>query len=304
MKILVTGAAGFIGSWLSYALRNSGHQVMGVDNMSLYQRITKIDDVDRMLIDDFKSRVLWDNKGFAKTIHGLEKPDMVVHLAADPREYEPGSLAHYKQYIGDLDSTYEVVMMAHKYALPIVYASSVFAYKPFDHVCHEGDELEPVGAYGITKAAGEYLVKSMCEKHLIFRTTSVYGMGDLNNRATSIIMKNILRGLPVKCNVNSPLDFTYVEDLVRELVVMIENFKIGTFNVTGGKAYSLEEYAKVCYAVAEIEPQIEEYFEPDRPRRGTMANHKKANVFGLPEFTPLSLGVTEYYKLAKKWGVA
>ena len=234
MKVLVTGAAGFIGSALSYRLLGRGDEVAGLDNLNDYYdvslkearlaRLTPHENFEFLRVD------LADQSKMAETFeHGSFQ--RVVHLAAqagvrysieNPHAYVDANLVGF---INVLEGA------RHNRVEHLVYASSSSVYGantklPFsikDNVDH------PVSLYAATKKANELMAH--CYSHLYelpttgLRFFTVYGPWGRPDMALFLFTRKILAGEPIDVfNYGKHRrDFTYVDDIVEGAVRVLDS---------------------------------------------------------------------------------
>lgn len=298
----ILGGAGFIGSHLTKKLLESGYKVIVIDNFSTEtkHRGLKTEDIEKLL----KYR-----HSDVETCNDLTKVkiDRLINLAADPIEYKPMSIEQQWQFEADNVTNIRAVKYAHDHQIPYFFMSSIFAIGDFNGKVAEEVTLRPTTGYGIIKASGEYLANNYLTQCTIGRTTSVYGMGDLNNRATSIIMRKVLRGeKDIKINTSFETNFTYITDLVDDIYMLISNGHVGTYNICGDEFLGLEDYCQALSDVTGIEIQAETFSDKDRPERGEMDNSLINNlkvIYNQPQHKTLKEGLAEYWKLAQEYGV-
>jgi UDP-glucuronate 4-epimerase len=258
-KVLVTGAAGFIGYHLSEALLKNGYMVVGIDNMSDYY--------DVRMKEERLSR-LKQNQNFSFTVLDIadyqalekflvdEKPDEVVHLAAqagvrysleNPWAYASAN------YLGTLN----IFEAAKRLKLPrILYASSSSVYggntkQPFS----EADQTDsPLSVYGATKQANERLAYSYNHLYGVemigLRFFTVYGTWSRPDHALFIFAKRMLRGEPIKVynNGNMSRSFTYVTDVTDAIVTLLSQPASGRnliYNLGGDEAVPLMKFIEL-----------------------------------------------------------
>lgn len=156
MKIVVTGIAGFLGSWVSEALINNGHEVIGIDNM----------------LGGYEDNVPKDAKfykGDAADIDLMTRitkdADVIYHLAASPHEglsvFAPFSVAHHT-----FMTTVGVCVAAVRNNVnKIIFTSSMARYGENEVPFTEDMTPNPKDPYGINKLASEQLLKVTKEAH-------------------------------------------------------------------------------------------------------------------------------------------
>lgn len=222
MKILVTGAAGFIGHNVVRFLEQQGNEIFGVDNRTNYGFIPQ-DELDYL----FKERMrrirtfpmVSDirNGDEMRQRTGIFNIKTIVHLASFPRqkvvEQDP-VLASEVMSTGLIN----LLEAARTHRVKrFVYISSSMVYGDFENDVSEDAVCNPIGQYGIMKYMGEQLVKDYARRYgfeyVIIRPSAVYGEYDVEDRVVSKFMLGAMRGETLKVKgANEVLDFTYVED--------------------------------------------------------------------------------------------
>jgi UDP-glucuronate 4-epimerase len=233
MRLLVTGAAGFIGSYLSTRLLSEGHSVVGIDNLNPYYEVQlKIDRVERLQknpLFEFIKLDIADKEGMARLFSGA-KFDRVFHLAAQAGVRY--SLTNPTVYIqSNIVGFLHILEGCVHSAVPhLIYASSSSVYgantkMPFstaDSVDH------PVSLYAATKKANELMAH--CYSHLYkipttgLRFFTVYGPWGRPDMALFLFTKAILEGRPIDVFNYGQMerDFTYVDDIIEGVVRVSE----------------------------------------------------------------------------------
>ncbi len=233
MKILVTGAAGFIGFQTARALLDRGDHVVGLDNLNDYYDVTlkqarlaqlegrngfnfaKIDLSDRSAMEDLFAR---------------EKFDRVIHLAAqagvrysieNPHAYVNSNLTGF---INILEGC------RHCDVQHLVYASSSSVYgantaKPFS--VHQNVD-HPLSLYAATKKSNELMAHTYAHLYGLpvtgLRFFTVYGPWGRPDMALFLFTKKILAGEPIDVfnNGEHSRDFTYIDDIVEGVVRSVD----------------------------------------------------------------------------------
>jgi len=235
MKVLVTGAAGFIGSHVSLNLLARGDEVVGLDNLNDYYdvslkearlaRVTKAGG-NRF---SFKKMNLEDREGMAD-LFAAEKFDGVINLAAQAGVRH--SLTAPFDYIDSNITGFLTVLEGcrHTGVKHLVYASTSSVYgantnMPFT-VKNPADHQ--VALYGATKRANELMAHSYSHLYGIpttgLRFFTVYGPWGRPDMALFLFTKAILAGEPIDVfnGGNHKRDFTYVDDIARGVVAALD----------------------------------------------------------------------------------
>jgi len=232
-KILVTGAAGFIGFHLSKRLLLENETVIGIDNLNDYydvnlkhSRLAQLKDNSNF---QFLKIDLFDRTAISELFTDYE-PDLVVHLAAqagvrysltNPYTYADSNLSGF---LNILEGCRQVKVQH------LVFASSSSVYGanqkiPFsvdDHVDH------PVSLYAATKKANELMAYSYSHLYKIsttgLRFFTVYGPWGRPDMAYFSFTNAILKGEPIKVFNYGKMrrDFTYIDDIVEGIVRVIK----------------------------------------------------------------------------------
>lgn len=218
MKILVTGAAGMLGSALCPTLRERGHVVCATDIAASDEGIEYL---------DVKSYA--QVKGLVEKV----KPDMVMHLAAetdvDKCELEP-DLA----FLTNTMSTQNVTLLCQKQCIEMVYISTIGVFygdKPEPYT--EFDEPNPINVYGKSKLEGEKIVQNLLKRYYIVRAGWMVGGGPKRDKK---FVGKIIRLLDETSKLKAADDKigspTYTVDFSRCLADLIETGYYGLYHCT------------------------------------------------------------------------
>lgn len=229
MRILVTGAAGFIGSHLSHRLVERGDEVLGFDNLnSYYDPTLKQARLDRLLPRPGFSFVKGslEDRGTVERAFANFRPQRVVNLAAQAGVRY--SLENPHAYIESNIVGFTNILEAcrHGGVEHLVYASSSSVYGsnrklPFavaDSVDH------PVSLYAASKKANELMAHTYSHLFALpttgLRFFTVYGPWGRPDMALFLFTKNILEGRPIEVfnHGRHTRDFTYIDDIVEGVI--------------------------------------------------------------------------------------
>jgi len=234
MKILITGAAGFIGFNLSRRLLSEGHQVVGLDNLNDYYDVNL--KKARLAIleesDSFKhvNINLQDDQPMAD-LFAEEKFSHVVNLAAQAGVRY--SIENPKSYIDSNIVGFLNILEGcrHNKVEHLVYASSSSVYgkntkMPLNP--HEGVD-HPMSLYAATKKSNEMMAHSYSSLYDLpttgLRFFTVYGPWGRPDMALFLFTKNIIEEKPINVfNYGKMMrDFTYIDDIVEGVVRVVKN---------------------------------------------------------------------------------
>ena len=250
-KIAITGNLGFVGSATQRLLEAEGHTVVGYDLMS--------------------GQDIRDTKQFEEFVFA-ESPDRILHLAAIARFSDADRdplLASETNIIG----TRNVVAIAQKHHIPLVYSSTGSTYMPIvqEPPIKETFEIRGNSVYGCTKAIGELLVQKHTP-HIILRYAHLYGKEKRMHGLIGGFMDRINRGLaPTLYGGQQSNDFTYIEDVARAnwlaLTAPWDKWN-QVYNIGTGEELSAEEAGKLICEVmgykGEIEKKEQRTVDPQR----------------------------------------
>lgn len=308
MKILVTGALGFIGHHLVNRLKKHGHQIFCVDFLRNCENID-IGQYEQLINMRRKSLGSSINHAYDVNSSSLEyafstfKPEVVIHLASFSRQHavatNPIMAAHTMSTglvnICELSKKYETER--------VVYVSSSMVYGNFSHGVTEEDTCSPINLYGVLKLSGEQIVQHYSSigafNYTIIRPSAVYGHNDTPNRVLSMFMQQALAaGTLFVRGEDQSLDFTYVLDLVNGIVKCIEspNTINKTYNITRGHAETILTAAKTLIEIIGKGKIVCIEKEPTMPTRGTLSISKAERDFGYKPVFSLYDGLVDWYK--------
>lgn len=253
-RILVTGAAGFIGFHLSKKLSELGHQVTGIDNINDYYdprlKHSRLEILKAYSGFSFHEIDLKD-KGRIDEFFKSKNPEYVVNLAAQAGVRY--SITNPYAYIDSNIIGFLNILEAcrHNPVKHLVYASSSSVYganrkMPFsvhDNVDH------PLALYAVSKKSNELMAHAYSNLYNIpttgLRFFTVYGPWGRPDMALFLFTKAILEGKPIDVfnQGNMRRDFTYVADIVEGITRLIPNIPKGNPDWSGLKPDPASSFA-------------------------------------------------------------
>lgn len=295
-KVLITGAAGFIGSHVTSELLAAGHRVVALDDLSggfrenVDARATFVQGsiLDVPLVDQ-----LFDEHRFS----------YVFHLAA----YAAEGLSHFIKrfnYQNNLIGSVNLINASIRTQVRcFVFTSSIAVYGNATPPVNEELPLAPEDPYGIAKAAVEQELRICREmfglRFVVFRPHNVYGerqnIGDRYRNVVGIFMNQILRGEPLTIfgDGTQTRAFSHVSDvapIIAESVLRPEAYD-QVFDIGANQALSVNDLGEAVSRAMGV-PFRPRYEPPRAEVRHTFASHEKARrVLGYESRVSVSEGV-------------
>ncbi len=249
-RVLVTGAAGFIGSHVSERLVANGCSVLGVDAFTdYYDSATKLANL----------HALQDEPNFELRRLDLAEDDLdglldgvshVIHLAGQPGvrlSFGEGFTTYLRHNVQATQRLLELAVRNPPERFAYASSSSVYGDAPI-FPTHESSPLAPVSPYGMTKLACEELAAVYLRNFDVpvvgLRFFTVYGPRQRPDMAFTRFLRRATAGeaLPIYGSGNQVRDFTYVDDIVRGTLLATDRGKAGgVYNLGGGQPVELVE---------------------------------------------------------------
>lgn len=285
-KIAILGASGQLGIELQREFQSAGWQVAAWDR-------NDVDITDAAAIEAAIGRL---------------SPDVVVNSAAynmvDVAENEP-------------QAAFQVNALAvRNIALACRQADALLVQFSTDYVFDgksgrpytETDAPHPLGAYGVSKLAGEFYARAYLDRVLVIRTSGVFGPGGLKTARGNFIELMLRRAKEnrivrvVQDHVASP---TYAPALANRTVAMVERGITGLVHCGGGSPVTWHEYASLIFKAAGLNPKLHPTNEMEfrtaarRPRYSALSNAYMESL-GIAPMPPLEAAVRSYLQLRER----
>jgi len=320
-KVLITGGAGFIGSYVSRKLLEMGHEVVIYDAFIQYISPLKsiLKDYTELRFQgiaediDFRRGDTRDKAHLRRIIMDTH-PDKILHLAALPiadlsnKHSEEALTSILEGAVNVLEVIRDVDFVDR-----FVYISSSMIYGDFEEIpAPEDHPKRPKDIYGGTKYAGEVMTETYSRRYdipySIVRPSAVYGPFDINRRVSQIFVENALLGKPITLfgGGNQALDFTFVEDAADGMIKVLthEDGAGNAFNITYGRGYTLRELAEILQEqVPSLEVNIVEEEDVFRPKRGALSIEKAKRMVGYSPQVGLEEGIKRYLDVYRNLAV-
>ena len=226
MKILITGANGFLGHYLVQQLLDKGYSVIATGkgecrlpyNGQKNFEYTEMDFADPFSVHDVFESI---------------KPDIVIHAGAMSRP-DVCEMNPMKAYVVNVEGTVQLLINAAEFKSFFLFLSTDFVFDGDTGMYKEEDAPRPVNYYGRTKMEAEDAVKDYEHDWAIVRTNLVYGKNHSGRKNfLGIIKEKLEKGEEysvVDDQVRTP---TYVEDLAKGIVLVVEKRAKGIFHIAG-----------------------------------------------------------------------
>ena len=166
----------------------------------------------------------------------------------------------------------------------------------------EQDEPHPLGAYAVSKLAGELYARAYLERPLVIRTCGVFGPGGLKTARGNFIetmLRQAAANRPIRVVQDHVASPTYSPLLAARAVDLVERGQHGVFHIGGGTPISWFDFAALIFRVAGLKPELQptnekEYRTPARrPKYSVLSNAKMENC-GVAPMPPLEKAVEMY----------
>ena len=329
MKVLITGAAGFIGMHTVQKFADLGHKVVGLDNInSYYETDLKYARLNQLGInkDDLEYNIeIKGNQnisfiqldiqdaGNLNSLFAKQNFDIVIHVAAQAGVRY--SITNPRDYIdSNIIGFYNILEACRNFPVAhLVFASSSSVYGNTDTIPFSENQTTdfPVSFYAATKKSNEVMAHAYSDLYQLkitgLRFFTVYGPWGRPDMAPVLFAKAAMEDKPIKVfnNGKQSRDFTYVDDIVQGIIIVAEDknddrmFKI--LNIGNGSPVSLMAFISILEK--ELGTPFQYNFMP--PQKGdvvvTYADTKEIEKLGYKATTPLELGIPKFVAWFKEY---
>ncbi len=320
MTILLTGAAGFIGSHVAQALLARGEQVVGVDNLNAYYDVGLKQARLRQLADlpgfRFQQADIADRAAMAEVVAAQPAITRIIHLAAqagvrysisEPFAYASSNLLGH---LVILEIARNLPRLEH-----LVYASSSSVYGanrklPFA----ESDRVEtPLSLYAATKLADELMSYAYAHQYGVpqtgLRFFTVYGPWGRPDMAYFSFAEAILAGRPITIYDGGRLrrDFTYIDDIVAGVLGCLDRppasgLPARVLNIGNHQSEAVETLVRLLEAGLGRQAILQDVPRPLADVEETCADLGAINALtGYLPSTPLAVGIPRFVAWFLRW---
>lgn len=172
----------------------------------------------------------------------------------------------------------------------------------------ETDATHPVGAYGVSKLAGELYAQAYLDNALILRTSGVFGPGGMftpRGNFLELMLRLAREGKPIRVVQDFIASPTYAPAIAARTADALERGLHGVYHLGGGEAISWFDYATTIFQLANVSPALEPTTEKEyrtvarRPKYSVLSN-SKLEAAGIAPMPRLRAAVEEYLALRDK----
>src|SRR5690554_2203643 len=305
---LVTGAAGFIGYFLTKRLLDEGKTVIGIDNLNDYYDVNlKLHRLSFIKNHKNFTFVKMDisNKLDLEKLFTSNKIDYVINLAAQAGVRY--SIENPDAYINsNIIGFYNILEMCRHYPVKhLVYASSSSVYGANEKVpFEEHDRVDyPVSLYAATKKSNELMAYTYSHLYQIatsgLRFFTVYGPWGRPDMAPMLFANAITERRPIKVFNHGDMlrDFTYIDDIVQGILITLNNPPIASEREREGERERLDKMEREREGVSEREKERKEYSNTNentnsssRPLASSLPrSYAPSQIFNIGNGAPVNL---------------
>ncbi|HTR35701.1 MAG TPA: dTDP-4-dehydrorhamnose reductase [Bryobacteraceae bacterium] len=286
-KVVVFGSAGQLGVELVRVFSERGYAVCGFDR-------GQVDIGDAQRVEQALAQ---------------EDPAVVLNAAAynqvDVAEKEPVAA-----FQANALAVRNLAMACRQLDALLVHFSTDYVFdgaagRPYT----EADATHPLGAYAVSKLAGELYARAYLDKPLVIRTCGVFGPAGLKTARGNFVetmLRLAAKGQPIRVVDDHVASPTYSPLLAERAADLVERGQHGIFHIGGGQAISWFDYAALIFRAAGLKPELrptnEREFRTDarRPKFSALANAKMESC-GIAPMPPLQLAVEMYLEARKQY---
>lgn len=311
-RVLITGAAGFIGMHTAIRFLKEGHEVVGIDNLNNYysvdlkkDRLVNIENVCKRYNGNFSFYKADINSDIWNKI---PKIDILIHLAAQAgvRYSLENPMAYLESNILGFQKVLDFVQSRAIHSF--YYASSSSVYGKNSRIPFSEDEscMQPESYYAATKRANELMAFSYWKTHKIssvgLRFFTVYGPWGRPDMAPMLFAHSAFNKSSIKVfnNGNQSRDFTFVDDIVEsiyQLVFCKKNVGFELINIGRGAPINLMDFIGCIEVYSGL--KIAKNFLPEQIGDVTQTYADTSKLKGLTNFEPsisLEVGIEKFIK--------
>jgi dTDP-4-dehydrorhamnose reductase len=279
-RVVVFGASGQLGVELCAELGRRGYEIRGFERAKI--DISNGEQVEHALAEFGPSAVF----------------NAAAYNQVDVAEREPGAA-----YEANALAVRNLALACRQNDARLVHFSTDYVFdgmlgKPYT----ETDPVHPLGAYAVSKLAGELYAQAYLDRPLIVRTSGVFGPAGLRTARGNfpeLMLRLAREGKPIRVVEDHVASPTYAPLLASRSIEMLERDLDGVFHCGGGQAVSWFDYARLIFDKAGIEADLQptnerEYRTAARRPKFSALDNERMRKCGVTPMPPLAEAVASY----------
>ena len=251
MKVIITGANGFLGQYLSRFLLSKGHEVVATGKGPVRYDLSTAPGFHYFSLDITSAAAFSD----LALVHS--DANVLIHAAA-MSEVDACEREKDKAYQTNVTGTENALAFAAAHSLRFLFISTDFVFDGDKGMYREDDPVAPVNYYGWTKKLAEDLVFRHVCPWLVIRTCLVYGNALTGTRSNIItwVKANLKAGKNIKVVSDQVRTPTHVEDLAHGVIAAMEQEATGVYHISGGEVLTPYDMALATARMLHLDPTL------------------------------------------------
>jgi dTDP-4-dehydrorhamnose reductase len=236
-------------------------------------------------------------------LEGL-RPDVVVNCAAynlvDRAESDPGAAFAVNAW-----GVRDLALICRDLGCVLVHFSTDYVFgldEARREPCGETDAPGPVSVYGLSKLAGEYVVRAICPRHFVIRTCGLYGVwgtGGKGGNFVETMLRRAAEGKPLRVVADQTCTPTYTADLAGAVAALTAMDRYGLYHLTSSGSCSWHEFAGAVFEAAGVKADLtpitsREFGAPARRPAYSVLSTAAYQRLGLPPMRPWREALAAY----------
>ncbi len=168
----------------------------------------------------------------------------------------------------------------------------------------EGDAPGPISVYGLSKLAGEYLVRAICPRHLVIRTCGLYGVwgsGGKGGNFVETMLRVATQGKPLRVVNDQICTPSYTVDVAETTLALLQSERPGLYHITNSGSCTWHELARTIFELADVSANLtpipsREYPTPARRPAYSVLAHAALRELGIPSPRPWREALAAYLR--------
>lgn len=290
MRIVIIGSNGQVGSDLAHVLRDRNENFVALAR-------SDIDISERLTLRDKLAR---------------HDPDVIINCSVyhpvDECETNPD-----RSFAVNATAVRDLGLAARDLGASLIHFSSDYVFdgelgRPY---CEE-DSPRPVSVFGVSKVAGEQLLRVVLPNHFIIRTSGLYGLSGSRVKRGNFVETMLRLGKQngqVRVVNDLRMAQTYTQNLAKQTLVLMRTKNYGTYHASDHGDYSWYEFAKKIFEYSGMNVTVTQVSWRDmpslapRPRYSVLENRRLKGL-GLDQMQPIDVALQEYLKARERISVS